>query len=349
MKRIIIYLMVATTLSGPAATWARQRRTTDPNSPRIHTLDLVPASIDTTRKYALLPDPNERTDGDAAVLYTEAVDALPNNLDEQKLRDWLRMPPTELPVGEVEQLLERARQSLESIERAVLRKEADWPTFIVGTIPADLSEYRTLARLLCLQARLHIARGQYDDAIGTMRTGLAMGRQIGESSTVIQGLVGVAVGAIVLQQVEALAQAPDSPNLYHALARLPRPLIDLEKPIAAEREVAQSSPQYNALTRKVMDRQMAETFDRVRQLMGRLNRDVAALQCIEAVRHYAATHDRQLPETLTDITGLAIPGNPQTEAPFGYRRDGSGAVLEAPGPAGSRPRDGVRYEITLAP
>jgi hypothetical protein len=83
--------------------------------------------------------------------------------------------------------------------------------------------------------------------------------------------------------------------------------------------------------------------------MHRLDRDATALQCIEALRHYAATHEGQLPRQLADVTDTTVPANPETKEPFGYRLDGSKAILDVAAPAGGRPGDAIRYDITLAP
>jgi len=58
------------------------------------------------------------------------------------------------------------------------------------------------------------------------------------------------------------------------------------------------------------------------------------LRVIEAIRHYAAEHDRQLPEKLSDIKSLPLPVNPLTGEPFEYERDGNKATL-----------DGVRFQL----
>jgi hypothetical protein len=78
-----------------------------------------------------------------------------------------------------------------------------------------------------------------------------------------------------------------------------------------------------------------------------LERDVAALRVIEALRMHAAEHEGQLPKTLDEITAVPVPLNPATGKPFVYRLDGKTAVLELP--AGDRiPASYRRYEIQIA-
>ena len=80
----------------------------------------------------------------------------------------------------------------------------------------------------------------------------------------------------------------------------------------------------------------------------KLDRQIAALRCIEAIRLYAAGHDGTLPAGLDSITEVPIPANPLTGKPFGYKVDGNTATLEAAAPEGSRPKDSTRYVITLS-
>ena len=79
----------------------------------------------------------------------------------------------------------------------------------------------------------------------------------------------------------------------------------------------------------------------------RLERQVAALRVIEALRMYAADHEGRLPKTLDEITAVPLPDNPATSKPFEYRLDGKTAVLSLP------PSDGLsggncRFEIQIA-
>jgi len=78
----------------------------------------------------------------------------------------------------------------------------------------------------------------------------------------------------------------------------------------------------------------------------RLERDLAALQTLEAIRaHLAETGS--LPEKLSDIKVLPVPPNPVTNEPFEYRLADGTAVLEVPPVRKGRPT-GKRYELTAA-
>ena len=79
----------------------------------------------------------------------------------------------------------------------------------------------------------------------------------------------------------------------------------------------------------------------------RLDRQIAAFRCIEAMRMHAAAHDGRLPASLAEIDVVPIPLDPMTGASFSYELAGETAALHAPAPVGRSAKDGIRYEITL--
>ena len=82
-------------------------------------------------------------------------------------------------------------------------------------------------------------------------------------------------------------------------------------------------------------------------LQAKLDRTKAALQTIEAVRAHAARHGC-LPETLNQLE-LPAPTDPVTGTPFDYSMNGDTFVLVGPAPQDEAPREGVRYEVHVAP
>jgi hypothetical protein len=79
----------------------------------------------------------------------------------------------------------------------------------------------------------------------------------------------------------------------------------------------------------------------------RMERDMAMLRCVEAIRLYAAGHEGRLPQALSDITEVPIPPDPVYGRPFSYQVTDGKAVLESAAPPDMSERDGLRYEITL--
>ena len=85
----------------------------------------------------------------------------------------------------------------------------------------------------------------------------------------------------------------------------------------------------------------------------RIERKIAALRCLEAIRLYAANHDGKLPVSLTDIKVVPIPVDPYTGEPFVYMVTGekatlSSAAIASPVPGRKpNPQDALYYEIVL--
>jgi hypothetical protein len=82
----------------------------------------------------------------------------------------------------------------------------------------------------------------------------------------------------------------------------------------------------------------------------RVDRQLDALQCIEAIRLYAAAHDGTLPTSLEAIAEAPTPLDPATGKPFDYKIDGATAILSAPLPPGApnHPSYMLRYELKLS-
>jgi hypothetical protein len=82
----------------------------------------------------------------------------------------------------------------------------------------------------------------------------------------------------------------------------------------------------------------------------RLDRQIAMLRCIEALRLHAAEHDGKLPAALADIKSVPIPLDPMTGNAFTYKVADGKAYLSAAPPPGETPvfeGNVQRYEITL--
>lgn len=82
---------------------------------------------------------------------------------------------------------------------------------------------------------------------------------------------------------------------------------------------------------------------RVFEAQVRLERRLAGLRVLEAIRLYAATHKGKLPATLDDIKDVPVPVDPVTGKPFAYKAEGEKFTLTSPVLSGSR----VNYEITM--
>jgi len=334
MKRTIIFFIVLFITAVPADA---RRSAEGPVK-----LTIYPAKAgELEKKYQLTVKPEDQIDGDAVPLYEKAVKSIPKDFNQEQIRDWLKLPVEQFPQQQAEEELQKYLESLKLAVRATRCKECNWPEWKPGDQPMEPSGYRKLAFILELWARLEISRRGYEGATIAMRTAFVTARDLGQAPTIIQGLVGAAVGGVMCREVEQFVQAKDSPNLYRALASLPRPLVDMEKAIESEQK---ASPGF---LRKLAEKQMAPAYDRTRVISKRLTNNLNGLQCVEAIRHYAATHDGQLPENLSDISTMEIPKDVMSGKAFEYRLTSAGAVLKSAMPQGGGPKDMVHYEIVL--
>ena len=310
-------------------------------------LTIYPAKAgEIEEKYQLMVNPEDQIDADAVSLYEKATKLIPKDFDQEQIREWLNLPVAQFPQQQAEETLQKYLEPLKLVVRAARCKDCNWPQWKPGDEPVDLNGYRKLAFILELWARLEISQGGYEGAIIAIRTGFGMAKHLGQAPTIVQGLVGIAVGAIMCKELEQYAQGQDSPNLYQMLADMPRPLVDVEKAIEIEKKVILDLPPDDIRQGQTAEQKEA-AFDRVRSISKRLDNSLNGLQCVEAIRHYAATHNGQLPENLSDISQIEVPKDVVGGEEFEYRRTSVGALLKSAMPEGGRPKDVVHYEIVL--
>lgn len=87
---------------------------------------------------------------------------------------------------------------------------------------------------------------------------------------------------------------------------------------------------------------------KVRRAQGRLEQRIALLRHVEALRLYAADHDGQPPEKLSDCT-VPLPVDPFTGKPFRYRKEGTTGHLYGTPPRGEEkvPAYNLHYEVSI--
>lgn len=302
-------------------------------------------------KYVLLPPLASLTDGDAVPLYHKAAQMLPGRESEDQTQQYLKMPIVLLPTDEVEQLLKRYRESFKCVAQAVKCRTCKWPAEKPEIIMPKLSEYRRVAYAIRLWARHEIMKGNYEGAILALQTGFGMSRHLAQDSTLLEFVAGQGIATMMGTEVEEFVQWKDAPNLYAALAALPKPFLDVEKAIAIENKAMPSKPPSEGVARQLFEsgaKLRAETDNKIRATAKRLDRDFAAWQCVEAIRSYVASHASRLPQTLDDIKEVSLPKDPITGAAFRYTQTDEVAVLESPAPAGgSQEKDALYFEITV--
>ncbi len=433
-------------------------------------------------RHHLLPQLHEMAPGNAADRYRQAIAELKKVGDAAGVapgdaQDWLDLPPEKLPRDKARKLIESYAEVFRLADGAARSEYCDWCIAErlrqkgIGALLPELQPMRDLARLLALRARVAALDGHTDAAVRALQTGFAAAKHVGEADTLVAALVGVAMGTVTARELELLSQ-PATPSLYWALTDLPRPFLDMRRPLGSERigvcgtfpgligvinnpdappltpeqiqpvvnvfmlefnigkdyptraaislwvrakhraakeaVVAAGYPrqrvekmphmqvalmhamqQYDRLFDEMLKwqtfpyaeaiRGMEQAERKVREARAkmlsasgdvpalplaplflpairrawsahaRLDRRLAALRCVEAVRLYAAAHGGKLPARLADIKEVPVPADPYTGKPFAYRLASGIATLEGPPPAGEAPNAGnaLRYELTV--
>jgi hypothetical protein len=443
---------------------------------RVVTVSPAPAPVPALR-YRLYPSFMERKEGNAVPIYLrfahERGDARKKELRE-KPQEWNKLPLDNLPLPEVRKFLDGYKYNLKQLELGARRRTADWSYTLdagdpIGLLLPDVQEMRMHAPLLVLKARVEIAEKRYADAVRTLETGFSFSQQMNEGPFLINSLVGIAVGYQFSDCLRELMERPDAPNLYWALAVVPRPLIDLRKQNEVEQKMlemefpiladldrqrtpeqweddlqrlgsklkiigglagepggkgpkleapklvpANDSPElpaakkyltevaglpaervrampaaqvlflylldsYNELrdeifkaaylpfpqsravsleaekrlkaapagTGTTLARLLLPAIPKVQLSQARIERKLAALRAIEALRMHAAAHGGELPDKLDDVKIVPVPNDPGTGQPFEYHRDGATATLTSRIPDQAPSVSGLRYRVTI--
>jgi hypothetical protein len=181
-------------------------------------------------KYRLLPSFYERRRGNAAPMYCKAMLVLGKNTADDLTRQKLLAGP--LADCTMEAVNPVAGDSLvELVTLAALREHCQWELPLheqnaVMIMLPELQEMRRLASVVLLRARTRVAKGDFAGAVKTLQIVYAMARHTAESPVLIGGLVGQSIQAQADKLLLEMVQRPAAPNLFWALAALPRPLVD---------------------------------------------------------------------------------------------------------------------------
>lgn len=211
---------------------------------------------DPALEYRFWPAEHELQPGDATPLYLRALvwRMQPNLYDRisqgyaEVTEDPLAEPLTSEQAAAIQHLLQQGQvdKLMAELRRATFREPArsyhrleqlQGIEFFKYLLP-EVHEMRMVARLLDLQIRLDIAEGNYEEAAARIRDGVRLGASLGDDQLIIAQLVGAAIIGIMLDDARQLASATEAPNLYWALASLPRPIVSIDKSIAFETSFA---------------------------------------------------------------------------------------------------------------
>jgi hypothetical protein len=233
----ILLVALALLIGAPPAL---AQRTQQPQQQRVYKLNITPMSPPRpAMKYRLLPPAIDQEPGNAAQLYMLAASQA--NFDEKfnsQLSEWVDMPIDKLPRQEVEVRLKN-NYLFRFFDTAARRESCKWETTYktegFEALLPHLSPMRNGVRALFVKARLQILDDDYNGAIRTIQTGLAAARHLTSEAPLVQQLVSAGFARLMLDDVTELIGRENAPNLYWALADLPRPFQDLRETLDYER------------------------------------------------------------------------------------------------------------------
>ena len=155
---------------------------------------------------------------------------------------WLETEVKDLPVEKVKEYLVYTSFQPLFLEEAASRLQCDFDRQIkaienpVGYLLPEVQAIRDVARIQAMRFLVAMAENRPDDAVKILGQLIAMGPHFCQEPFLVSNLVGTACVGIGLQQAYYLSEHPDAPNLYWAIAQLPKPLINLDQSLAYERE-----------------------------------------------------------------------------------------------------------------
>jgi tetratricopeptide (TPR) repeat protein len=272
-------------------------------------------------EYRLLPGPDDRVPGNAAPLWLRAgmaIHGARHKMTDAEY-DWAssdKVPLKALPRKEVREFLKHYEAGLRLADQAARRDRCDWgrPPLTIQTLndlPLEEIQYlRHLTAILSIRCRLELAEGRFDQALRSLQTGFALGRDLSGKGLLIQDLVGIAIGTITIGRVDEWVQIPHSPNLYWSLTALPRPLFDVRPSMEEELgTIYRSFPQLRqarqgTLTAKQAEAVLDECVGCVGKTLGndvpawaaKLSAATLALKYYPDAKKYLLAHGRKAAE-----------------------------------------------------
>ncbi len=211
-----------------------------------------PASAAPALQYALLPELQDLTPGNAADHYRQAIknlkkDAPPETDWYPALGQWMTVPLKELRGDEVSRFLKQCDSTFKEVDAGARCEGCDWGMAEelrrkgFAAPEPDLQSLQAIGRLLDLRVRYALAEGRMNEVIRTLQSGFAMARHVADAPNLLNAPWGMEISGWMLDRLEEVIQQPGAPSFYWPLADLPRPLFDMRKPMQGERVLAYGS------------------------------------------------------------------------------------------------------------
>ncbi|WP_145056713.1 hypothetical protein [Adhaeretor mobilis] len=203
-------------------------------------------------KHRLVAREIDMKQGNAVPYYYRALMGV--SRDDKVLRkkygdaydEWRRpadVPLSDLPLDKVRQAANAWQGSvMENLREATLRRECNWEWDVqamrgpdlIAFLLEEIQESRIVSRVLSLRTRLAMAERDYQRAIDELRMNYRLGRDVAKEPLLICDLVGIAICSTGNHSLIELIAQPNSPNLYWAIAELPKPMVSVRESMRTE-------------------------------------------------------------------------------------------------------------------
>ena len=258
---------------------------TSPNEARVSRIRLRAApEPDPALQYVFVPRYLDVKPGNAVPYYYRAIMRL-SDVDSEMLgqmQDLWNVRATEFDLDRVDRLLVVFKPVLAELRIAVHREDCNWDWRIrdrngeeqISFLLEEIQKMRDVGRILSMKVGLHLARKEFAEATETLMMGYKMAQDIGEPAILINDLVGIAVAGVMNRRVVEFIDTPGAPNLYWAIASLPRPLISMRDSFQHEQTLPYSffpflrDPEHARLSEKEWGRVLKENMRSFAKIVG---------------------------------------------------------------------------------
>jgi len=235
--------MIATScmLAAVCAGWAPAARGANPMTLKTHEITISGQQIETPiLKRRLYPTESELQPGNAATILLRLSWEQTAYFSKvaPTLNEWAEKPLTDPAWKDIESVF--SSQFYAEMKRAAYRHDAAWE-YPIGEQPLfsiSLPDAQDLRRLigygLAARIRYHLSRREFDAAREGILVGLANARHCAQTPFLVSQLIASSTINRMFDCCDEMIGQPGSPNLYWALATLPRPMLDLRRALELE-------------------------------------------------------------------------------------------------------------------
>jgi hypothetical protein len=227
----------------------------------------------------LLPELRELEPGNPILGYLKCFmeqDHFFNSKEAREERDKLDA----LPLKELasKKITNYGSVALDRAEYAARLDTPDWQTLLklrsdgYYLLVPEIQKMRSLSWTLKVRFRARVAERDFDKSLATAKTMFALARHTGEHPTVIGSLVGIAIAFEAIGPLEEMLGQPGCPNLYWAIADLPRPFIDLHKGMEGDRAMTSEDLDRVSSNAPMTESELQQVLNRVEKIFPAIGR-----------------------------------------------------------------------------